>query len=70
MKEIIFLIEEDPDGGYNAQGLGFSIFTEGDTLNDLKVNIREAIKCHFENELDIPQIIRLHFIKEEILSYT
>lgn len=59
MKEIIFLIEEDPDGGYNAEGLGYSIFTEGETEEELKENILDALKCHFDNEKDIPKIIRL-----------
>ena len=59
MKEIIFLIEEDPDGGYNAEGLGYSIFTEGETEEELKETILDALKCHFDNEKDIPKIIRL-----------
>ena len=69
MKEIIFLIEEDPDGGYNAQGLGYSIFTQGETVEELKENILSALKCHFDDEEDIPKIIRLHFVKEEVLTY-
>lgn len=69
MKEIIFLIEEDPEGGYNAHGLGYSIFTEGDTVEELKKNILDALKCHFDNENDIPKIIRLHYVKEETLNY-
>ncbi|MBI5206209.1 MAG: 2-oxoisovalerate dehydrogenase [Candidatus Firestonebacteria bacterium] len=67
--EIIFLIEEDPEGGYNAQAIGESIFTQGDTISELKHNIKEALSCHFESEKDIPNIIRLHFVNEEILSY-
>lgn len=69
MKEITFLIEEDPEGGYNAQGLGYSVFTEGDTLEALKGNILEAVRCHFDKDADIPQLIRLHFVKDEILHY-
>ena len=69
MKEIIFLIEEDPDGGYNAEGLGYSIFTEGETEEELKENILDALKCHFDNEKDIPKVIRLHFVKEEVPTY-
>ena len=69
MKEIIFLIEEDPDGGYNAEGLGYSIFTEGETEEELEENILGALKCHFDNEKDIPKVIRLHFVKEEVLTY-
>ena len=69
MKEIIFLIEDDPDGGYNAEGLGNSIFTQGKTTEELKGNILDALRCHFDNEKDIPKIIRLHFVREEVLTY-
>ena len=69
MKEIIFIIEEDPEGGYNAQGLGYSIFTEGETIEELKKNIKEAIRCHFDKEEDIPRIVRLHFVREEVFNY-
>ena len=68
-KEIIFIIEEDPEGGYNAQGLGYSIFTEGETIEELKKNIKEALRCHFEKEEDIPKIVRLHFVREEVFNY-
>ena len=47
MKEIIFMIEDDPEGGYNAQAPGYSIFTEGETTEELKANIMDAIGCHF-----------------------
>jgi predicted RNase H-like HicB family nuclease len=50
IKEIIFLVEEDPEGGYNAKALGESIFTEADSLEELKENIKNAIKCHFDRE--------------------
>jgi hypothetical protein len=60
VKEIVFLIEEDPDGGYKARGLGYSIFTQGETVGELKENILDALKCHFDDEADIPKIIRLH----------
>ena len=66
MKEIIFLIEEDPDGGYNAEGLGYSIFTEGETEEELKENILDALKCHFDNEKEIPKVIRLHFVLDDL----
>ncbi len=67
--EIIFLIEEDPEGGYNAQALGHSIFTEGENVEELKENIKGALKCHFDDIKNIPRIIRLHFVKEDILVY-
>lgn len=69
MNEIIFVLEEDPEGGYNARALGCSIFVQGDTIDDLKANIRDALKCHFEKDEDIPKVIRLHQVKEDIFSY-
>ena len=69
MNEIFFLIEDDPEGSYTAKSLGESIFTEADTIEELKEAILDALRCHFVNESDIPKIIRLHYIKEEILTY-
>ena len=69
MNEIFFLIEEDPEGGFTARSLGESIFTEADSIEKLKISIIDALQCHYENESDIPKIIRLHYIKEEILTY-
>ena len=66
MTEIIFIVEESAEGGYEARALGHSIFTEGETVEELKENIKEAIRCHFEE--DLPKIIRLHYIKEEVIA--
>ncbi len=46
--EIIFTVEESPEGGFSARALGYSIHTEGDTLTDLKEMVRDAVQCHFE----------------------
>ena len=67
MNEIFFLVEEATDGGYTARAIGESIFTEAETLQELKVNVREAVHCHFD-EANLPKIIRLHLVKEEILA--
>lgn len=67
MKELIFLVEESLDGGYEARSLGPSIFTEADTLEDLKREIKDAVQCHFEVD-EMPRVIRLHFIKEEVIT--
>jgi hypothetical protein len=66
MTEIIFIVEESPETGFEAKALGYSIFTEGETMEELKKNIREAIQCHFET--DPPKIVRLHYIKEEVFA--
>jgi hypothetical protein len=65
--EIIFVIEESPEGGYEAKALGHSIFTEGDTFDEIKQNIVEAVNCHFDSA-DKPKLIRLHSVKEEIIA--
>jgi hypothetical protein len=44
--EIIFTIEESADGGYEARALGHPLFTEADTLDELKQMIRDAVRCH------------------------
>jgi predicted RNase H-like HicB family nuclease len=48
MNEIIFLVEDAPEGGYTARALGESIFTEGDTPEEIEQQVREAVRCHFE----------------------
>ena len=64
LKDIIFIVEQDPEVGYTSQALGYSIFTEGETLEELKENIKDAIKCHFDIR-ETPLFIHLHIIKEE-----
>lgn len=66
MHEIIFLIEEAPEGGYLARALGESIFTEADSINELHVKICDAVKCHVEED-NQPKLIRLHHVKEEVI---
>ncbi len=65
--EIIFYIEESLDGGYEARALGHDIFTDGESEDELKNNIKDAIRCHFEDG-KAPQIIKLHFVREEALA--
>lgn len=67
MNEIFFLVEEAIEGGYNARAIGESIYTEGDNIEELKANIRDAVHCHFD-EGKAPKIIRLHFVKEEVIT--
>lgn len=67
MNEIIFLVEESPGGGYIARALGESIFTESETTEKLHNEIIDAVKCHFEDGEE-PKIIRLHYVREEIIN--
>ena len=66
--EIIFEVSEDElDGGYSASALGFGIHTQGDSLDDLRRNVREAVHCYFDDGMKRPRLIRLHYVKDEIL---
>jgi predicted RNase H-like HicB family nuclease len=65
--EIVFVVEEAAEGGFTARAVGESIFTEGDTLESVRANVRDAVECHFE-EGHVPKIIRLHFVRDEILA--
>jgi len=64
--EIIFTVEEESEGGYVAEALGHAIVTQGDTLEELRRMVRDAVRCHFEPE-ERPAVIRLHILKEEVL---
>jgi hypothetical protein len=66
-KEIIFLVEESPDGGYTARGIGHDIFTQADNLKELRTMLRDAVRCHFK-ESEKPPIIRLHIVKDEFIA--
>lgn len=68
MSEVIFIVEEDPDGGYVAKGLGVDIFTQGDSKLELDANVREAVAVHFEGMANPPKMIRLHFVRDEVLA--
>jgi hypothetical protein len=67
MNEIIFQIDQAPDGGYTAKALGHSIFTEAETLDELRTNVRDAVRCHFDADQG-PKLIRLHFVHDEVLA--
>ena len=66
VNEIIFLIEDAPEGGFIAKALDAAIFTEADDINDLHLKLRDAVDCHFEPSSK-PKIIRLHFVREEVI---
>jgi hypothetical protein len=64
--EIIFSVVESPEGGYETRALGFSIFSQADSLEDLKTMICDAVGCHFD-AADKPSVIRLHMVKDEVI---
>jgi len=67
MNEIIFMVQEPPEGGFAAEALGYPVFTVGETLEELNEMVRDAVICHFEEE-NRPKIIRLHFVREEVIA--
>jgi hypothetical protein len=67
MKEIVFVVEEAPEGGYTARALGQAIFTEGDSVEALRTAVVDSVRCHFDEGTG-PTVIRLHFIRDELLT--
>jgi hypothetical protein len=66
VKELVFIVEKDPEEGYLAHSLGESIFTQADDMAALQVAIRDAIPCHFPDPEDRPDLIRLRHIWEDV----
>lgn len=64
--EVIFAVEESPDGGFEARALGYSIHTQAETLDELKAMVQDAVRCHFEDNAR-PRVIRLHWVKDEVI---
>lgn len=66
-EEIIFAVQESPEGGYEAKALSAPIFTEADTIEELRSAVRDAVECHFE-DAERPKLIRLHFVRDEVIA--
>lgn len=67
MSELVFLVEEAVEGGYLARALGESIFTQAESMEELRQQVRDAVRCHFEPGQG-PTVIRLHFVRDEVLA--
>jgi hypothetical protein len=67
MTEIIFVVEESPEGGYTARAIGESIHTQAETGAELHERVRDAVRCHFEPD-GAPRLIRLHFVRDEVIA--
>jgi hypothetical protein len=67
MSEVVFLVEEAPEGGYTARALGNSVFTEADSVSELENRVRDAVRCHFEED-ERPTAIRLHFVRDHVIA--
>jgi predicted RNase H-like HicB family nuclease len=69
MSEIIFEVREDEiDGGYTAAALGYGIHTQGETLEDLRAMVKDAVDCYFDKTEEAPRMIRLHFVRDEVFA--
>ncbi len=68
MSEIIFEIHEAEEGGYWAQAQGHSIFTQGETWEELRTMIKDAVTCHFADHAERPRVIRMHYVRDEVLT--
>jgi hypothetical protein len=64
--EIIFAVQESLEGGFEARALSHSIYTEAESLDELKKKVQDAVRCHFE-EKDRPVLIRLHLVRDEVI---
>jgi hypothetical protein len=67
MNELIFIVEEAPEGGFTARALGASIFTEANDWGELQSQVRDAVLCHFD-EGQGPKVIRLHYVREDVFA--
>ena len=65
--EVIFEVLDSPEGGYEARALGHAIFTQADSLGELREMVRDAVRCHFE-DANRPSVIRLHFVHDEVIT--
>ncbi len=65
--ELIFEVREAEEGGYCARALGQAIFTEGETWEQLRNNVLEAISLHFEDAEVRPRLAQLHYVKDELI---
>jgi predicted RNase H-like HicB family nuclease len=69
MSEIIFEVREDEaEGGYTAAALGYGIHTQAESLEELRAMVREAVECYFDNTAEAPKLIRLHFVRDEVIA--
>ncbi len=65
--EILFVVEDDAEGGFVATAASASIITQADTLEELRTMVRDAVACHFE-EAERPKLIRLHYVRDEVFT--
>jgi hypothetical protein len=66
--EIIFEVTDDPEGGLSASALGYGIHTQADTIDELRTAVRDAVATYFDDPAQSPRIIRLHYVRDEVMA--
>lgn len=66
--ELIFEIRDAEEGGFCARALGYAIFTEGETWDELRANVLEAVGLHFDDGPVRPRLIQMHYVRDELIS--
>ncbi len=67
MNELIFEVAQEADGGFTAEAIGEAIFTQADTWEELKSNVREAVQAFYFDSAP-PGSIRLRMVRDEVLA--
>lgn len=67
--ELIFEIRDADEGGFFARALGYAIFTEAETWEELRTNVLEAVALHFENVQERPRLVQMHYVKDELIPF-
>ena len=68
MMEIVFIVQDDAEGGFVASAVQASIHTQADTLPALRDAVRDAVRCHYDDEASMPRVIRLHYVRDEVIA--
>lgn len=68
MTELIFIVTEEPSGGYNARALGHAIFTQADSREELVANARDAVHCHFDLPEQMAKVIHFYYVHDEVVA--
>jgi predicted RNase H-like HicB family nuclease len=68
MSELVFEVTQEEDGGFCAECLSENIFTQGDTWEAVRQNVREAVRAYYFDQPQAPKRIRLHLVRDELLA--
>ena len=66
--ELLFLVEDDPEGGFFARAIQENIFVQGSTMDEIRAAVRDAVDCHYDEGTERPALIRLHYVHDEVLA--